>query len=100
MIKSINSRFDPNWIEHYENHMILNPRRFIFWFELFHNAVLFRYRPEIPDALSDELVITIKNPSRDQILRIIDGKDIYVDGADLRYLVEHYICKDLVVPAI
>lgn len=96
MIKSINSRFDSNR----EDYIILNPRRLIFWFELFRNVVLFRYRPEIPDALSDEIVMTIKNPSRDQILRIIDGKDIYVDGADLRYLVEHYICKDLVVPAI
>lgn len=100
MIKSINTRFDPNWIEHYDRYIIFNPRRLIFWFDLFHNVILFRYCSEIPDALSGEKVTTIKSPSRDQILRIIDGKDIYVDGADLRYLVEHYICKDIVVPTI
>lgn len=96
MIKSINSRFDSNW----EDYIILNTNRVIFWFELFHNMIIFCYHPEIPEALSDGPVIVIKNPSKDQILKVINGKDIYVEGSDLRYLIEHYICKDLVVPTI
>lgn len=96
MIKSINSIFNYNW----EEYMILNPNRVVFWFELFHNRVRFWYRPEIPEVLSDGPVIAIDNPSKDQILKVINGKDIYVDGPDLRYLIEHYICEDLVVPTI
>ena len=100
MIKSISNRFDPNWMSCYEELIYpINPNRIIFWFELYKEKVIFCYVSEIPSGLKDH-VRQIKNPSVNEILKVIDKKDIVVEGTDLRYLVEHYICNDLIVPVI
>ena len=73
-----------------------NYNQMICWFELFPNFVIFSYFCPF-HGFNDH---TIVNPDRDCILKAINDKDLLIEGLDLRYLVENYICKDLVVPTI
>ena len=71
---------------------MINYNQMLCWFELFPNFVVFSYLAPFHGFN----IHTIVNPDSDCILKAINDKDLLIEGSDLRYLVENYICDDLV----